>query len=233
MVLLKSSSSSSLVFKVRRNQPELVAPASPTPHELLLLSNIDEQEGLRCHLPLVQFFPYNPLITAWDDFIHFIKEVLSKALVCYYPFAGRIREGTKGKLMVDCTGEGVLFIQAEADVTLEQFGSDLLPPFPCFDELLYNVPGSDEIINAPILTIQVQFLARLPIIFICIYIYYGYPNYRARVVLVHGNGGGGGRAGVVLGAGNVDGGGDGALGGDKIVTEDGGGGGNGGEVEIC
>ncbi|MED6140421.1 hypothetical protein PIB30_093051, partial [Stylosanthes scabra] len=153
MVLLKSSSTS-LVFKVRRNQPELVAPASPTPHELKLLSNLDDQMGLRIHLESVQFFPYNPLITAWDDFIHFFKEAFSKALVFYYPFAGRIREGAKGKLMVDCTGEGVLFTQAEADVTLDQFGSDLMPPFPCFDELLYNIPGSDQIINAPLLTFQ-------------------------------------------------------------------------------
>ncbi|MED6221730.1 hypothetical protein PIB30_057567 [Stylosanthes scabra] len=159
MVLLKSSSSSSsLVFKVRRNEPELVAPARPTPHERKLLSNLDDQKALRFHLTVVQFFPNNPLITPWDDFIHFFKEALSKALVFYYPFAGRIREDTKGKLMVDCTGEGVLFIQAEADVTLDLFGSDLLPPFPCFDdELLYNVPGSDEIINTPILTIQIVY----------------------------------------------------------------------------
>ncbi|MED6140910.1 hypothetical protein PIB30_098103 [Stylosanthes scabra] len=158
MVLLKSSSSSSLVFKVRRNQPELVAPASPTPHELLLLSNLDDQMAVRCHLESVQFFPYNPSITAWEDFIHFFKEALSKTLVFYYPFAGRIREGAKGKLMVDCTGEGVLFTQAEADVTLDQFGSDLMSPFPCFDELFYNVCASDQIINAPLLTFQMTHL---------------------------------------------------------------------------
>ncbi|QHO31923.1 13-hydroxylupanine O-tigloyltransferase [Arachis hypogaea] len=153
MILQKSSSS--MVFKVRRNPAELVPPAGPTPHELKLLSDIDDQKGLRHHLPLVQFFPYNPSMAGKDP-AHVIREALSKALVFYYPLAGRLREGPKDKLMVDCTGEGVLFIQAEADVTLDHFGVDLLPPFPCFHELLYDVPFSnDGIINSPLLLMQV------------------------------------------------------------------------------
>ncbi|RHN49359.1 putative alcohol O-acetyltransferase [Medicago truncatula] len=39
--------SSSLMFTVRRCQPELVPPAAPTPREVKLLSDIDDQEGLR------------------------------------------------------------------------------------------------------------------------------------------------------------------------------------------
>ncbi|KHN43221.1 Benzyl alcohol O-benzoyltransferase [Glycine soja] len=58
--------------------------------------------------------------------------------------------------MVDCTGEGVMFIEADADVTLYQFGGEALqPPFPCFQELLYNVPETEEITNTPLLLIQV------------------------------------------------------------------------------
>ncbi|PNY00127.1 benzyl alcohol O-benzoyltransferase-like protein [Trifolium pratense] len=89
------------------------------------------------------------------DPIDVIRKALSKALVFYYPFAGRLREGPGGKIIVDCNDEGVLFIEADADVRLEQFGDALVPPFPCLDQLLFDVPGSSDIINTPILLIQV------------------------------------------------------------------------------
>ncbi|RYR58244.1 hypothetical protein HN51_008095 [Arachis hypogaea] len=156
MVLQKSSSStSSMVFKVTRKPAELVAPAGPTPHELKLLSDIDDQQALRFHYSGVQIFAYNPSMAGKDP-VHVIREALSKALVFYYPLAGRLREGPRGKLMVNCSGEGVLFMEADADVTLDHFGVDPLPPFPCFDELLYDVRSShDGIINSPLLLLQV------------------------------------------------------------------------------
>ncbi|KAK6289239.1 hypothetical protein POUND7_000780 [Theobroma cacao] len=84
-----------------------------------------------------------------------IREALGKTLVFYYPFAGRLRKGRNRKLMVDCTGEGVLFIKVDADVKLEQFGEELLPPFPCLDQLLYNVPSSRGMLNCPLRLIEV------------------------------------------------------------------------------
>ncbi|XVF30601.1 hypothetical protein REPUB_Repub16aG0072400 [Reevesia pubescens] len=151
---MATPSNTSLVFTVRRCEPELVAPAKPTPHEYKLLSDIDDQESLRFQIPGIQFYQYNPTMEGKDP-AKVIREALAKTLVFYYPFAGRLKERVNGKLMVDCTGEGVLFIEADADVTLEQFGDALQPPFPCFDELLYDVTGSEGMVNCPLLLIQV------------------------------------------------------------------------------
>ncbi|KAK8542865.1 hypothetical protein V6N13_136583 [Hibiscus sabdariffa] len=112
----------SLVFKVHRREPELIVPAKPTPREYKLLSDIDDQEGFRCQIPVIQFYQYNPCMQGRDP-VKVIREALAQALVFYYPFAGRLREGPHRKLMVDCTAEGLIFIEADADVTLERFGN--------------------------------------------------------------------------------------------------------------
>ncbi|KAK9137615.1 hypothetical protein Sjap_008209 [Stephania japonica] len=146
--------SSSLVFTVTRREPELIVPAEPTPHEFKQLSDIDGQESLRFHVPIIQVFPNNNGVQ--EDPVRVIRKAIAKALVFYYPLAGRIREGPRRKLSVECTGEGLLFIEAEADVKLDQFSdADLLPPFPCLDQLLYAVPDQSDVLNCPILLIQV------------------------------------------------------------------------------
>ncbi|RVW93792.1 methanol O-anthraniloyltransferase [Vitis vinifera] len=149
-----ASSSSPLVFSVKRCDPEFVRPTNPTPRELKQLSDIDDQEGLRFQIPVIMFYPNNPLMKGKDP-VKVIREALGKALVYYYPFAGRLIEGDNRKLMVDCTGEGVLFIEADADTTLENLGDAIQPMCPCFEELLYDVPGSGGILGSPVVLIQV------------------------------------------------------------------------------
>ncbi|KAK4349448.1 hypothetical protein RND71_032203 [Anisodus tanguticus] len=58
----------------------------------------------------------------------FIKDGLSKTLVFYYPLAGRIIEGPNRKLMVNCNSEGILFVEADANVELEKLGESIKPP---------------------------------------------------------------------------------------------------------
>ncbi|KAK8604773.1 hypothetical protein V6N13_082246 [Hibiscus sabdariffa] len=143
-----------LAFPVRLCKLEFVSPAKPTPDERKLLSDIDDQQTLRSQVLFIQFYRYDPLMQGKDP-VEVIRKALAKTLVFYYPFAGRLREGDNGKLIVDCTGEGMMFIEADADVTLEQFGDALQPPFPCINELLYDVPGSDGMLNCPLLLLQV------------------------------------------------------------------------------
>ncbi|CAL5323557.1 unnamed protein product [Camellia sinensis] len=152
--MVPTRSNSSLVFTVRRKTAELVTPAKPTPHEYKLLSDIDDQEGLRFQIPVIQFYRYDSSMGDKDP-VKVIREAIAETLVFYYPFAGRLREGPDRKLMVDCTGEGVMFIEADADVTLDHFGDALQPPFPCLEELLFDPPGSTAVLNCPLLLIQV------------------------------------------------------------------------------
>ncbi|CAK9157130.1 unnamed protein product, partial [Ilex paraguariensis] len=147
----------SLTFTVRRQKPELVPPAKATPHECKLLSDIDDQEGLRFQIPAIQFYRNIGTGGRGIDPVKVIREALAKTLVFHHPFAGRLREVPGRKLMVDCTGEVVMFIEADADVTLDQFGDCLQPLFPCLEELLYDVPGSGGVLNCPLLLIQVHF----------------------------------------------------------------------------
>jgi len=140
---------------ITRQPPLLVAPDRPTPRQSLYLSNIDDQPGTRYHIPKLLFYRGgSSKKKIGEDPVNVIKEALAKVLVHYYPFAGRLRDAENGKLTVDCTGEGVLFVEADADISLEEFG-DLYPPIPRGDDFINNVPGSEKITDSPLLLIQV------------------------------------------------------------------------------
>ncbi|TVU48137.1 hypothetical protein EJB05_07763, partial [Eragrostis curvula] len=144
----------SLKFTARRRPAVLVAPAAPTPRELKRLSDIDDHDRLRLHIATIQFYCRRESMTGVDPVV-VIRDAVAKALVHYYPWAGRLKELEGRKLALDCTGEGVLFVEADADVCLEQFGNTLLPPFPC--KLISDVPGSYAILDVPLLLFQDNF----------------------------------------------------------------------------
>ncbi|KAL3498094.1 hypothetical protein ACH5RR_040826 [Cinchona calisaya] len=144
-------------FSVSHKEPELIAPAKPTPQEVKELSDIDDQKGLRFHIPMIVFYNSGPRMDGMDP-ARILRDAISKALVYYYPFAGRLIEGPGNKLMVDCTAEGVLFREATAEVTLEQLQRVMQPPFLHSKEFLLDVPGSTEILGSPLMLIQVTSL---------------------------------------------------------------------------
>ncbi|KAI3845586.1 hypothetical protein MKX03_019735 [Papaver bracteatum] len=61
------------------------------------------------------------------------------------------RKGNR-KLLVECTGQGVIFVEADADVSLNQLGGDdLKPPFPYLEQLLYAPADSEDILSCPLM----------------------------------------------------------------------------------
>lgn len=142
-----------VTFTARRTEPELVSPARATPRETKALSDLDDQRMLRYYETVVGFFRCNS--SRPDNPAKAIKAALAEALVYYYPIAGRLREAAGGKLVVDCTAEGVVFVEACADVRLEELGQPLLPPYPCVEELLCDVGDTRSVVGKPLLLMQV------------------------------------------------------------------------------
>ncbi|KAJ0972456.1 hypothetical protein J5N97_020415 [Dioscorea zingiberensis] len=74
-----------------------------------------------------------------------IRQALSKALVPYYPLAGVFVVSHQEELQVLCNGDGVWFVEAVADCTLEDL--HFLTDFPLIinqnDLLPQPLPGTD------------------------------------------------------------------------------------------
>uniref|UniRef100_A0A0E0QW01 Uncharacterized protein n=1 Tax=Oryza rufipogon TaxID=4529 RepID=A0A0E0QW01_ORYRU len=139
-----------IFFTARRRKAELVAPARPTPHEHKPLSDIDSQRGLELYAAGVEFFHHRhaattapPVFSGGDDPVGIIRAALAEAL-----------------LVVECTAEGVVFVEADADVRLQELGhgQPLGPPYPCVEELLCSndlVGEPDVVVGKPLIFMQV------------------------------------------------------------------------------
>lgn len=145
-----------LAFSVRRRERELVAPAKPTPYEFKMLSDIDDQDILRFNRSGILFYRHSPSKDGLDP-VKVIKAAISETLVHFYPVAGRFRElRPTRKLVVECTGEGVVFVEADANFRMDELGTSLAPPVPCYDMLLCEPESpTADVVDRPLLFIQV------------------------------------------------------------------------------
>lgn len=122
-------------FTVTKMAPVLVAPSEKTPSGSLSFSSLDLLPAMRCFVPMIHVFRHG------EEPAEVIRGALAKALVHYYPVAGRIVPGpTDGELHVACTGEGVWFVRAAASCTLEDVSYLDRRPLMISDELLIPSP---------------------------------------------------------------------------------------------
>ncbi|XP_072975833.1 acyl transferase 5-like [Typha angustifolia] len=140
-----------MAFTVTRKPGCLVSPSEPTPAETLYLSIIDRVAGLRHLVRSLHVFKRG------DKPAETIKEALSRALVKYYPFAGRFVDSGNGDVGVACTGEGVWFVEATADCSLEDVKYLDHPLLISLDELLPEPSPEIEPINLPMMTQITEF----------------------------------------------------------------------------
>ncbi|CAL8133210.1 unnamed protein product [Prunus armeniaca] len=134
----------------------MVKPAEEsTPRGPLWLSNLDLVFP-PLHTPSVYF--YRPSYGHEHNFFHpeGLKQALIKALVPFYPMAGRLKLNDQdGRLEVDFNAEGVLFVVAESFSTVDDFGD--FASYPNFLPLIPRIDYAAGISSYPILVLQVTY----------------------------------------------------------------------------
>ncbi|KAI3939808.1 hypothetical protein MKW92_022999 [Papaver armeniacum] len=115
-------------------EPTSIFPAEKTPEGEYFLSNFDGGPFM-----IHTIYCFN-------------KTFDTKVLVYYYPLAGRVAMNEKNRFIINCTGEGALFVEAEADCTLEDINDFMKPDSVSLGKLLYDINGVQ---NPPLLVAQV------------------------------------------------------------------------------
>jgi shikimate O-hydroxycinnamoyltransferase len=117
-------------MKVEVVETTLVPPSEATPRHALWLSNLDLAVP-KTHTPLVYYYPKPAAGDAEEGPPFFdparLRDALARALVPFYPLAGRLASGPGGRIEIDCTGEGALFAVARADFAGDEVFRDFEP----------------------------------------------------------------------------------------------------------
>ncbi|CAD6254010.1 unnamed protein product [Miscanthus lutarioriparius] len=139
------------LMSVKRGKATLVPPAEATPTGgQYYLSNLDQNIAV-----IVQtVYCYKPG-DGKGDVAGALRDALARVLVHYHPLAGRLGISPEMKLTVELTGEGAVFVEADAACDLADVG-DLTKPDPAaLGQLVYSVPGAKHILEMPPMTAQV------------------------------------------------------------------------------
>ena len=139
-------------MKINVKESSIVCPSQDTPKHSLWSSDLDLLVA-RVHLPTVYFYRPNGSPTFFDTQV--LKEALSNVLVLFYPVAGRLRKDENGRFEIHCNGEGVLFVEAESEAVIDDFGD--FTPSSELQKLIPSVDYSgDNIYVHPLLVLQVR-----------------------------------------------------------------------------
>ncbi|KAJ1258335.1 hypothetical protein BS78_10G067600 [Paspalum vaginatum] len=134
---------------------EVVVPAEETPAGRIWLSNLD-LAARRGYTPTVYFFRPNGEPAGSFFAADVVKGNLARALVAFYPLAGRLGADAAGRVQVDCTGEGATFVTARSSYALDDLMSDFVPCREMRDLLVPPTPAPNP--PCALLFVQVTYL---------------------------------------------------------------------------
>ncbi|XP_073010167.1 hydroxycinnamoyltransferase 4-like [Typha latifolia] len=131
---------------------EFVVPSEETPRHSIWASNLD-LAARRGYTPTVYFYRPNGDSNFFS--VDILKSALAMALVPFYPFAGSLGLDRDGRIEINCTGEGAVFVVARSEYTLEDL-DDFAPSNEMRDLFVPPAPSADP--PCPLLMLQVTFL---------------------------------------------------------------------------
>jgi shikimate O-hydroxycinnamoyltransferase len=123
-VSLESGPVDAPMATVEKLTSEMVVPAEDTPTGAVWMSNLD-LAARRGYTPTVYFYR----TTGKPEFFEAeaVKDSLARALVAFYPLAGRLGLDAAGRVQIDCTSEGVVFVTARSDYVLDDLLNEFVP----------------------------------------------------------------------------------------------------------
>nr|CDG56251.1 hydroxycinnamoyl-CoA:hydroxyphenyllactate hydroxycinnamoyltransferase 2 [Glechoma hederacea] len=107
-------------MKIDVKESTMVRPAAETPSGSVWLSNLDLLSPANYHTLSVHFYSHDGSADFFEAAA--LKEALSRALVEFYPYAGRLKMNDNNRLEIDCNGEGLLLVEAECDGAMAELG---------------------------------------------------------------------------------------------------------------
>lgn len=101
----------------------IVKPSEETPQRRLWLSPLDLVLVNRGHTPTVYFYRAEPGSGSGGGFFDVarMKAAMAKALLAFYPLAGRLSVDGNGRPEIDCASQGAIFVVAHSDLTVDDF----------------------------------------------------------------------------------------------------------------
>ncbi|KAK6153787.1 hypothetical protein DH2020_013426 [Rehmannia glutinosa] len=107
-------------MKIKLTNSTMVKPFTLRPTTNLWLSTLDIQMPSDYHVSTLYFYRFTGGADFFDPAV--LKAALSRALVEFYPIAGRLQMDNNGRIEINCNGEGALFVEAEADGEMDDLG---------------------------------------------------------------------------------------------------------------
>ncbi|KAL3567817.1 hypothetical protein D5086_030468 [Populus alba] len=133
---MESSNGNVFQLIVKQGKPTLVHPVEETEKGLYFLSNFDQNIAVIVRT----IYCFKSYEKGNGNAGELIKNALKKVLVHYYPLAGRLTISSEGKLIVNCTGKGAVFVEAEANCAMEEIGDITKPDPKTLWKLVYDIP---------------------------------------------------------------------------------------------